>query len=1017
MTSIANLVEDPVEVTPVEMPLVANPVEMTLDEIINDTFANGVKPNIVNEASNFVVITYWWGRGKLNSNISRPCVSFYEDYIKQITKQILTAINSIISSHVQANTLTPESPNIIFDKIKDDPSNLLILKIIQKMAEHYINDICDHEGIEKKLPKKGAEDDEKKAILIENLNKIYEKNDKYKQNFDSLDDLVKKLAIIFLPGIIENKQNFITLSIFINQTIQIKHDFIKIKKEKVQSLSKNNKLIKLLTDKLELYNSDPELLRCIKAKEPLAEIKLRKQIKELKKITELVKIETQIKEFKKNVVENTQNKNNVNQAILAIFKKKDEVTKKSIYDKLIDLLQYKPPIMYEDMITEWENSCKEKNCNHMAVEFPAFAKDTKGYQNAINAKPRFIKKALEVCEGRSVLYIDGDMYIRQYPAIFDMKNVDFMARGWNIDPRSSYQMLDSISYDPYSFETSGGIMFFLNSYEAIKLLYLWISTMELPVMKGKADDRVLSLIFNTQSVLLWIRIIQLPIEYLWLTLGYDERLNSELYYNDDLMRKTIIVEHPECLTSEDTASGAGSSSNRQPKYYEFIENITPCVETTHEYIMFKDLVNAFPESAKEVVDFMNTDPVTLQKYNEDIAPSLNTLKKELNDPILNDAEKILLKKDISDIKFIDISTRFLPYLFWYYYYMSDTTYLDNGEIELVDLGLVDPTNPENNVQPLNIISYRDKYGNKQHHGGGKGETMNVIVKMNIDNATSMNLTDLESNGTLTVKTISGIEVTEINPVAINSGNYTESRDLIKIIIRLLQDKKTIIYNPTAAADYNARIYKKLIENLDTKYKNIHFGFNPIHIIYLNLSGYFTPNIAFNQPMLFRPDDRLIDFLSMQLSLEDFSSFIKNGSYEFISLVKVAFLFPEIQCELASALTGGANDDAVVDAVVDANDDAVVDANDDASYCNEDLKLTKRRIAYETTLDYIPVELVESTKEIPSGGTINKINKINKKKIKRTRRNKINQINQINQINKRKITKTRRNKIDISQLSL
>ena len=32
-----------------------------------------MKPNIINKDSNFVVITYWLGRGNLNKNTQRPC--------------------------------------------------------------------------------------------------------------------------------------------------------------------------------------------------------------------------------------------------------------------------------------------------------------------------------------------------------------------------------------------------------------------------------------------------------------------------------------------------------------------------------------------------------------------------------------------------------------------------------------------------------------------------------------------------------------------------------------------------------------------------------------------------------------------------------------------------------------------------------------------------------------------------------------------------------------------------------
>ena len=136
---------------------------------------------------------------------------------------------------------------------------------------------------------------------------------------------------------------------------------------------------------------------------------------------------------------------------------------------------------------------------------------------------------------------------RKYPGIFDIKNVDFMARGWWIDPRSSWKMEESIMYDPYNFETSGGTMFFSSSEESKKLINLWISAAENPINDGKADDRVLSLIFNTKGVLTWIRIIQLPVEYLWLTLDYDQRMLEYVYdYNFANMDSTIFIDHPEC---------------------------------------------------------------------------------------------------------------------------------------------------------------------------------------------------------------------------------------------------------------------------------------------------------------------------------------------------------------------------------------------------------------------------------------------------------------------------------------
>ena len=52
----------------------------------------------------------------------------------------------------------------------------------------------------------------------------------------------------------------------------------------------------------------------------------------------------------------------------------------------------------------------------------------------------------------------------------------------------------------------------------------WIKESSLPRNSNKADDRILSLIFYTKKLMLPMNTIQLPIEYLWLTLDYNDRL-------------------------------------------------------------------------------------------------------------------------------------------------------------------------------------------------------------------------------------------------------------------------------------------------------------------------------------------------------------------------------------------------------------------------------------------------------------------------------------------------------------
>lgn len=250
------------------------------------------------------------------------------------------------------------------------------------------------------------------------------------------------------------------------------------------------------------------------------------------------------------------------------------------------------PILFDDMMKIWEERCKEMNCNYMAVEYPFQAKavingqEVNQYQYAINAKPYFIKKALAACQGRGVLYIDGDMFLNKYPQLFDMEGIDFMARGWNMDPRSSPDFLESLCFDPYSFETSGGTMFFANTPKSHAILDRWIEEASKAIHDKKADDRVLSMFFTQENWTQRASVVQLPIEYLWLTDMYKQQTNVMHGYADEC---DAIIEHPACLTSEDTAT-AGTTTNRTPEGYETIIYENMKCETYggvfYEYIFF-----------------------------------------------------------------------------------------------------------------------------------------------------------------------------------------------------------------------------------------------------------------------------------------------------------------------------------------------------------------------------------------------------------------------------------------------
>ena len=347
--------------------------------------------------------------------------------------------------------------------------------------------------------------------------------------------------------------------------------------------------------------------------------------------------------------------------------------------------EWKDPILFEDMIQKWEAKCNASNCNYVAVEYPEFAVKG-GYQLAINAKPLFINQALKSCNGRGVLYIDGDMTINSYPSIFDLPNVDYMARAWDSDPRSSYMfkplnmmnpeelarvvnrhraklvselidkvgetenvgiiastlsnfakgiidnklsgaemdskslwqltkhswipvmpiIFDSIEqikknhingvvcYDPYVFQTSGGTMFFGNTPTAFSLLEKWEKLASIKPMSGKADDRVISMLIQQRHMLTLVNFVSLPIEYLWLTSNYETFMHD----NHNFKRNDIIIEHPECLTSEEAAGEAGAASDRSPKFYgTIVEAAIDC--NRNGGVLYEKSYFGNRESAKE----------------------------------------------------------------------------------------------------------------------------------------------------------------------------------------------------------------------------------------------------------------------------------------------------------------------------------------------------------------------------------------------------------------------------------
>ena len=128
----------------------------------------------------------------------------------------------------------------------------------------------------------------------------------------------------------------------------------------------------------------------------------------------------------------------------------------------------------------------------------------------------------------------------------------------------------------------------------------------------------------------------------------------------------------------------------------------------------------------------------------------------------------------------------------------------------------------------------------------------------------------------------------------------------------------VIYNPANKNDYDKVYYDKLKLKLNL-YKSLDFVFAP-KIDSYDFSDFFKPIIKTNLPILFSPNNELlIKFLSMFSSLEDLSNYINYGSYEFMSRIRVGYIFlsknkintiDNINNQTNVILTGGGIDDYI-----------------------------------------------------------------------------------------------------------
>ena len=146
----------------------------------------------------------------------------------------------------------------------------------------------------------------------------------------------------------------------------------------------------------------------------------------------------------------------------------------------------------------------------------------------------------------------------------------------------------------------------------------------------KAEDRLISQIFNNLKLLTPTKTIQLPIEYLWLNIDYDE-LPKNMWSKDK-----IYITHPECLTGEDRAFTAGAAKDRFPARYtsQISEKVHCRIKNMpfYEYIFFpnKSMISGMSQWIKVMSNMGLIKQIPFDKkygeYNDIYQQNIKMLK-------------------------------------------------------------------------------------------------------------------------------------------------------------------------------------------------------------------------------------------------------------------------------------------------------------------------------------------------------------------------------------------------------
>ena len=211
--------------------------------------SNNKSPTIVNETSNFVVATYWWGRGNWNNNTARPCISFFEEFTNTIIKFAIVTFNKVN----KINQKNIKLPNL--DEIMDNNNFINHISLLQGFDERI--ELFTKVYFDMIFEKTGVNTNENKQNPILRFEMAIQKIEEMKTNGITSNSyhLMKKKEIknifkeIGLTIIELNKDNILDLFVLNKYANILKSIFLEdkedITKEQVLDLNKKKRNLRI----------------------------------------------------------------------------------------------------------------------------------------------------------------------------------------------------------------------------------------------------------------------------------------------------------------------------------------------------------------------------------------------------------------------------------------------------------------------------------------------------------------------------------------------------------------------------------------------------------------------------------------------------------------------------------------------------------------------------------------------------------------------------------------------------